>query len=387
VGGDSSVDLSFKNPILDKSSDHFKVGIDELTVNLNRLSMLEYDITDGDVVFKIIRRGVGDATVSTFDPLTPAGLAAGAQVWRDAFTFRADRPYTNMLEVVDRFGQIGSAVGTFIRAYGLINPQINGQQVNLWGGARNLGAATPANHYLAGSPYQHCKISITCNGQIRFSGNTLFWANFAIRIPNEKYRQILFKDPAAEFISIHPGTGQEIAEPFVYNDVVGLQLRSQLLDPVWDGDVGNAADQANTSAHEFVGSGNLLNTLDRRVTLEVGCSLPLKNSPMVDHGQEAPDFVLGRYMFHQPYTIENRIDNPVPIIAVPGLGTRTMQGPKDRICYHHLQAQQKIQVLRLKLWARVRDYNKITKQWGMKTVVCPVDDIDYWHIRLHFLEK
>ena len=108
---------------------------------------------------------------------------------------------------------------------------------------------------------------------------------------------------------------------------------------------------------------------------------------MVDHGQEAPDFVLGRYMFHQPYTIENRVDNPVPIISVPGLGTRTMQGPKDRVCYHHLQAQQKIQVLRLKLWARVRDYNETTKQWGMKTIVCPVDDIDYWHVRLHFLEK
>ena len=76
VGGDSSVDLSFKNPILDKSSDHFKVGIDELTVNLNRLSMLEYDKTDGDVVFKIIRRGVGDATVSTFDP-HPRGLSSG----------------------------------------------------------------------------------------------------------------------------------------------------------------------------------------------------------------------------------------------------------------------------------------------------------------------
>ena len=384
VGGESTVDMSFKNPILEKSSDHFKVGIDELTVNLNRLSMLEYDVTDGDVVFKIIRRGVGDATVSTFDPLTPAGLAAGAQVWRDAFTFRADRPYTNMLEVVDRFNQIANAVGTFIRAYGLINPQINGQQVNLWGGARNLGAGTAANHYLAGSEYRHCMISITCNGQIRFSGNIVFWANFAIRVPNEKYRQILFKSPYTEFVSIHPYTGDSIPNPFIY---VGEDLQSQPLDPVWDGNVGGDPEQADATAHEFVGEGNLLNTLDRRVTLEVGCSLPLKNSPMVDHGQEAPDFVLGRYMFHQPYTIENRVDNPVPIIAVPGLGTRTMQGPKDRICYHHLQAQQKIQVLRLKLWARVRDYNETTKQWGMRTIVCPVDDIDYWHVRLHFLEK
>ena len=84
--------------------------------------MIEYAVTDGDVVFKIIRRGVGDDTPSDFDPLTPEGLAAGAQVWRDAFTFRADRPYTNMLEVVDRFNQIANAVGTFIRAHGTHKP-------------------------------------------------------------------------------------------------------------------------------------------------------------------------------------------------------------------------------------------------------------------------
>jgi hypothetical protein len=49
--------------------------------------------------------------------------------------------------------------------------------------------------------------------------------------------------------------------------------------------------------------------------------------------------------------------------------------------------QQKIQTLRLKLWARVRTYDVQTQKWGMKTIVCPVEDIDYWHVRLHFVEK
>ena len=143
---------------------------------------------------------------------------------------------------------------------------------------------------------------------------------------------------------------------------------------------------------EYVGSGNLLNTLDRRVTIEVGCSLPLKNSPLVDHGEEAPDFVLGRYMFHRPYSMNNSAEgivtgNPIPEITVPHLGTLTVQGPRDRVVYHHLQPQQKIQVLRLKLWARVRTYDAAKRKWGMKTIVCPVDDIDYWHLRLHFIEK
>ena len=121
--------------------------------------------------------------------------------------------------------------------------------------------------------------------------------------------------------------------------------------------------------------------------------MPIKNSPLVDHGEEAPDFVLGRYMFHQPYsmsakaTIDPNFESGGPTITVPHLGTITVQGPRDRIVYHHLQPQQKIQVLRLKLWARVRTYNAIANTWGMKTIVCPVDDMDYWHLRLHFTEK
>ena len=377
VGGDATVDLSFRNPILEKSSDHFKVGIDELTVNLNSLSMLEYD--ENDVVFQVIRRGlgVGALEASNFD--MPDGPVGDLEKWRKGFTFRADRPYNTILEVMERFSQIGNAVGTFIRDEGLIN-NVGGNGAYLWGGALNVGQPA-ANIFLAGQLFDHLKITITSNGEIRFTANNVFWANFAIRVPNEKYRQILFKDPNKQFISLHPGTGLETAVPYTE---FGPVLISNFLDaPVWDG----TYPTPGIKNMEFVASGNLLNTLDRRVTLEVGCSLPLKNSPMVDHGQEAPDFVLGRYMFHQPYTMENIAGEIQPLIQVPGLGTRTMQGPKDRVCYHHLQAQQKIQTLRLKLWARVRDYNETTKKWGMKTIVCPVEDIDYWHIRLHFLEK
>ena len=64
-----------------------------------------------------------------------------------------------------------------------------------------------------------------------------------------------------------------------------------------------------------------------------------------------------------------------------------MQGPKDRVVFHHLGPQQKIQILRLRLWARVRSYDTNTKSWGMKTIVCPVKDLDYWHVRLHFVPK
>jgi len=55
--------------------------------------------------------------------------------------------------------------------------------------------------------------------------------------------------------------------------------------------------------------------------------------------------------------------------------------------FHHLLPQQKITTLRLKLWARVRTFSETSGKWGMQTIVCPVHDSDYWHIRLHFVSK
>ena len=55
VSGSATVDMSFRNPVLGKSADHFKVGIDELTVCLGNLSMPEYGTND--VLFRVLRRG------------------------------------------------------------------------------------------------------------------------------------------------------------------------------------------------------------------------------------------------------------------------------------------------------------------------------------------
>ena len=383
VTGESTVDMSFRSPILPKSSDHFKVGIDELTVNLGNLSMLEYDAAN-DVLFRVLRRGdnTGDQD-EDFQMID--GPAGNLDVWRNAFEFKINRPFLTILEILERCKQVASAVRTFINQEGFVQPGGG----NIWTAALAAGAG-PAG------PYEHFRVSLTANGQIQFSGNKYFWANFAIEVPLAKYRQILFKDIAKRYISIHPSTGKEVAQPYVAAGAA--QLQSAILNPVFDGT--NAAHiqpdgptLEYVTAIEFVGDGNLLSTLDRRITLEVGCSLPIKNSPLVDHGEEAPDFVLGRYMFHQPYsmsakaTIDPIFESGGPTITVPHLGTITVQGPRDRIVYHHLQPQQKIQVLRLKLWARVRTYNAITNTWGMKTIVCPVDDMDYWHLRLHFTEK
>ena len=60
--GDASVDLTFRSPILSESADHFTVGVDELTVSLGSLSMLEYSATGGDVLLRVKLRGVDGTT-------------------------------------------------------------------------------------------------------------------------------------------------------------------------------------------------------------------------------------------------------------------------------------------------------------------------------------
>ena len=68
-------------------------------------------------------------------------------------------------------------------------------------------------------------------------------------------------------------------------------------------------------------------------------------------------------------------------------GTQTLQGPRDRVVFHHLQPQQKISQLRLKMFARVRRYNESTEEWQQQVIEVPTDATDYWFARIHFVGK
>ena len=116
--GESAIDLTFTNPVLQKSADHFKVGIDDLTVNLGNLSMLEYGV--GDVLFRILRRGGVTAQTSANFYMVD-GPAGNLEKYRDAFAFKIDRVYSTLQEVLERFSQVATAVGSYIRTNGLVN--------------------------------------------------------------------------------------------------------------------------------------------------------------------------------------------------------------------------------------------------------------------------
>ena len=147
-------------------------------------------------------------------------------------------------------------------------------------------------------------------------------------------------------------------------------------------------------AHIWIGANCLLSSLDRRVSVELGASLPMLNSPMVEFGQETPDFVLGRWMM--PRNAESTITggssihgtNPlVQITQKDNMGVITLQGAKDRVLYHTLRPQSKIQTVRLRLFARVRTYDDVLDKWEMKTMAVPTNPTDWWHTRLHFVSK
>jgi hypothetical protein len=391
VTAQADVDVTFRSALLPKSADHFRVGIDELTVNFSNLSMLEYKGTSS-VLLRVVRLGGdGEQQDSTEAFQMHDGPVGSESQWRDAFEFKVDQAYNTMQEILGRLDYLSLAVHSYMRAYGLIDRDLDGDgnADSTWANPQVVnGAATafPANEPMTPHTGRHVQFSVTSNGEIKVSGSGPFWGNFAIEFPEQKYRSIFLQDINKRYVSLHPLTGVE--RNTIYLPInAGADYVQLPFANSGQIDFSNPPGDIQADAFEFTGKGNLFHTLDRRVTVEVGCSLPLKNSPMIDHGQEAPDFVLGRYMFHKPYSVSSNVYGFDKRIRSESIGVQTLQGAGDRVLFHHLKPQQKIQTFRLKLFARVRTYDEANDKWGMTTIVCPVQSSDYWHIRLHFEEQ
>ena len=103
--------------------------------------------------------------------------------------------------------------------------------------------------------------------------------------------------------------------------------------------------------------GNLYSTFDRRVCIEVGTSLPLKNSPLVEDNREASDFILGRFFINSGIRIRSDVHGDFREIAHHGPSLYALMDGNQRVLYHQLHPQQKITTMRVKLYARVRTYD------------------------------
>ena len=108
---------------------------------------------------------------------------------------------------------------------------------------------------------------------------------------------------------------------------------------------------------------------------------------MVDHGKEAPDFVLGRWIWRTDQRVSANASGGQRQYEGPSPTCVQYQGPQDRILYHELMAQSKIQTLRVRLFARLRTFNELTEEWGMRVIELPAVPSDWWHARLHFISR
>ena len=373
VSSDNHVDMSFRNPILTESADHFKVGVDEFSVNLQALSMLEFEPSGSNILFNF--RAIGSNPAGA--PLPPPLV--------DACTFRIDKAYTSFSEIKVRIDQMCRTLNIFIDTTGLDTDF----QVTIPPGTDRMlqnGNRT--------TPFISCELD--CAGRLRFIGTRIFWSNFCIEIPQEKYQQLLFGDvpklmravnaqTTGKYIGIHPLNGT-MHDPY---SLVGGVLQMRDFDPALNGDnFDDWRSDAFTYGNflSFNGTIDAVRSLDRRVGIEIGCSLPIKNSPMYDHGNESPDFVLGRYNFTNTYEMVPHTQTDSCELRYL-IGTKQLQSARDNTCYHHLGPQQKIQMLRLRLWARVRTYDVNTRKFGMQTIMMPTRPSDFWFIKLHFIHK
>ena len=270
----------------------------------------------------------------------------------------------------------------------------------------------------------HLRFGLDVTGQLSVHGSRLFWATHMIHIPIKKYQRIFLGT------SWIPSEDQRILSlsPFVENygkylgtvvtdDASAVPDSTKILAVLPSGERAYAllwdeVDQPKESAFvvgqvawlayirlddpaakvwretkaSFKYMGNLYSTLDRRVCIEVGTSLPLKNSPLIEDNREASDFILGRFFINPALRIECDEQGEFREITHHGPSVYTLMDGTQRVLYHQLHPQQKITTMRVKLYARVRTYDDASDKWSMRVISLPTELTDWWHIRLHFKE-
>ena len=279
-------------------------------------------------------------------------------------------------------------------------------------------------NYTAGldETLEHLRFDVRSDGRLEIKGTRAFWGCFSIEVPSPQYQFGFWGDrlptddntfQLRRFLSVHPESGAKTFNKIKVNPVLKKAKKGETLSaqevaynrrtlfggrprvihtayPAGIADASRFASHAGNSHSEVLtvsSQASIFSTLERRVALEVGCSLPIKNSPMIDHQRETPDFVLGRWIWRTGGRIESndrggsrRYGSTMPACI-------QYQGPQDRITYHELQAQAKIQTLRIKLLARVRSFDQTTETWTMRVVQLPTNSTDWWHARIHFVSK
>ena len=416
--GSPDVDISFREPLLSRPSDHYMVGVDNLTVNLNHLPMLEMNADE--VVFEL-GRFTTNAAATHFDPLagtTPLQqLAGGAgELVTDVFVaaeqFKILANYQNIQQLVLALQEFFASVNERIQA----GPDVLGGFPNVGVVVQNDGAAPVPGPFTAAivaadKLTTHIQCVLSPSGQLRLIGSRAFWSNYFIRIPLAKHQYMLEGKKTA---AVYDGPAK-IREAFKY---LALDADGAVFDPIScdvldavapaqilfvntapagypvahnRGIIGTPATLANlayrTTLKQGVFGASLLGSAERRIAMEMGCSLPIVNNPLVDHNKESPDFTVGRWMWNSQSRLSALSTGVNMEFSALAPAVFEFQNATDRVQFHSLMPQDKIHTLRLKLYCRVRTYNEARDRFDMETVVMPMSYTDWWHCRLHFVSK
>ena len=495
------VDCSFREEFLERPSNHYQLGVENLTMSLNNMSMFD---TESGYVIRIgkIKMGhaqgqfythaqTGQTNLNNFQPpahnvnvplvvSNGAGITAqdaSIRVFEDDDTYMliADKGqiYQNVQGFMDRLNEIARKIDVEMSA-GLVSGGTNFVVGYTPINGPAAGQVNPNNIPVAGSDkpsFGHLRFVLRSDGRIVVYGTRAFWANYFFSVEKAKYQYALwgqkqqYKDAKGVIKPLLIGldyTGSYYPVGYVGHSTdyeadrldAGIEAALQagnvvLFTPELDlreaayeanntqapvipkatmisffgqGGTGAAdvvedevkhqytmltAEQAfriqrgSTQAanhnydfdirnqyHELILPVNIWASLDRRVSISMGCSLPVNNSPMIDHNREHPDFTIGRWLLDPSGRVDKGDSTSVDLRnSCTAPSVMQLQGPRDRIIYHTLRPQTRVQTLRLKLFLRTRTYNETEDSFGMTTFAIPTTKTDWWHCRLHFISK
>ena len=292
-------------------------------------------------------------------------------------------------------------------------------------------ADIPSPHYILNPALgtHHVRCDITGDGRFRVRGTRLFWsthyilfnnpefmymfngkrrqtatgdeyfdeAQFCYRVPGDilfgganvdTHRIFFSKSTSGRFCSLRAMPVAAAGPPAVIGWNTSSANNIARLSAAGAGAGGSEQGQIyRNEIITMIFGANLLSTSDRRVALELGCSLPIVNNPIVDHGLQAPDTVIGRWMFNPMVRIKTTMRGQEMTFEGMAPDVYELQNATDRVQYHSLMPQDKIHMLRLKMYARIREYNAKNDRFDMKTIVYPMENADWWHVRIHFISK
>ena len=414
------VDITFRDVLLSRPTDHYLVGVDNFSLTSTGLSMIEPLQGDYTNLLRIVRNRTAVANVpNPVDPdaldavLVTDGLDVGPDLDVQAdvpgydFSIKTTEVILSIQQLLHRLSSLAADVNEFMQT----------------------NKAAPASNFngefgyvsAADEKTEHLKFQVRSDGKLEIIGTRAFWGCFSFEVPSPQYqfgfwgcRKPTDDNPfrMRRFLSVNPETGVSTFSKILVNSTKKVAAPGAQLTAVEhaynDRTIYGRHPQFVTAASVLQNNQNLFNThggakhaelvtfqttaslfstLERRVALELSCSLPIKNSPMIDHQKETPDFVLARWIWRTDGHVDSNAQGGSSRYASVMPACIEYQGARDRITYHELQAQAKIQTLRIKLFARVRFFDETAEKWSMRVVELPTNNTDWWHSRLHFVSK